>query len=237
MSDIKKKIIWVTGSGRGIGRAIALELGRRGAHVVVSSRTEEEIKTVEREAEKSESQLFARVCDVTDEKSVNDLQQAVRSHWGPIDVLVNNAGLGIFKKIMQTNLDEWERMMAVNARSAFLCTRAVLPDMIERRDGHIINVVSVAGRQPYYNCGGYCASKYAMLGFTEVLRMETRKHGIRVTAFLPGATDTAIWGSATVDRSKMMQPEQVAQSLADICCAPASAMIEEVVLRPMGGDL
>ena len=127
--------------------------------------------------------------------------------------------------------------MDVNRKGAYLCSHAVLPDMIEKKAGHIINVVSVAGKQPYYSCGGYCASKYGLLGFTDVLRLEMRKHGIKVTAFLPGATDTAIWGDADVDRSKMMTPEQVAEGIVSICYSNPNVLNEEIVMRPIGGDL
>ena len=128
-------------------------------------------------------------------------------------------------------------MMDVNLKSAFLCSQAVLPDMIARQSGHIINVVSVAGKQPYYNSGGDCASKYGMLGFTDVLRLENRKHGVKVTAVLPGATSTAIWGDADVDHSVMMRADDVAKVIVLACETKEAALIEEIVVRPQGGDL
>lgn len=231
------KRIWITGSGRGIGRAAALKLAAKGAAVIVSARTEKEINAVADAIRKSGGQALAVRCDVSDKEQVHALVHKVREQLGSVDVLINNAGIGIFKKVTELAEDEWNAMMDTNLKAAFLCAQAVLPDMMEKNSGHIINVISVAGKQPYYNCSGYCASKYGLLGFTDVLRLEVRKYGIHVTAFLPGATDTAIWGDANVDRSRMMTPEQVADNLVNICCTDRNSMVEEIVLRPVGGDL
>ncbi len=231
------KTVWITGGGRGIGKAAALLLAKQGAAVVVSSRTQSELDAVAAEIDKNGGRAMAVRCDVTRKQDIIDLVSKVKDHWGPVDVLVNNAGTGIFDKISRLREKDWDTLMDTNLKSAFLCTQAVLDDMMARESGHIINVVSVAGRQPYYNCGGYCASKYGLLGFTDVLRMEVRKYNIKVTAYLPGATDTGIWGEAQLDRSKMMQVGDVAQGLLNICCRPQNTMVEEVVLRPQGGDL
>ncbi len=237
MSVLADKVVWITGSGRGIGRATALALAKKGAKVVLSARTQVEIEVVQQQISASGGTAMAIRCDGADKKAVNDLVAHVKGAWGAMDILINNAGIAVFRKIVDTSEQDWDAMMNANLKSAFLCSQAVLPGMIERKSGHIINVVSVSGKQPYYNCGGYCASKYGMLGLTDVLRLEGRKHGIRVTAFLPGATDTAIWGNANVDRTKMMSPEQVAQALVAICESDDHSNLEEVVLRPIGGDL
>lgn len=231
------KIIWITGSGRGLGAAAAQELAHRGARVVLSSRTLPELEQVARTIHQSGGIAMPIVCDVTQRNQIEALVRSVREKWGEIEVLVNNAGVGIFKKILQTTERDWDIMMATNLKSAFLCTQAVLPAMIDKQAGHIINIVSVAGQQPYFNCGGYCASKFGMLGFTEVLRLEVRKHRIKITAFLPGATDTLIWGNSDVDRNRMMTAEQVGKTIADICCQEGSHMIEQMIMRPIGGDL
>jgi len=233
----ESKIAWITGSGRGIGRATAGALAEKGFKVVLCARTGPEVEDAVREIEANGGQALGLTCDLTDSAQIEALVRTVRGKWGPVEVLVNNAGIGAFKKIVETSEREWDLMMAVNLKAAFLCTRAVLPAMIRARSGHIINIVSVAGRQPYPACGGYCASKYGLLGFTEVLRLETRKYGVHVTAYLPGATDTAIWGEADVDRSRMMKPEKVAQGITALCCGPPAVMVEEVVMRPAGGDL
>ncbi len=231
------KIAWVTGAGRGIGRAIAIALAEAGARVVLSARTAAQIEGAAKHIIDHGGMAVAVPCDVQHQEQISRLLQQVESTWGTVDILVNNAGMAIFKKIIDIEPEEWDRTMNTNLRAVFLCCKAVLPAMIQRKSGQIINVVSVAGRQPYYNCGAYCASKYGLLGFTEVLRLETRKHGIRVTSLMPGATDTAIWGQANVDRSRMMQPEQVAKAVVAICNSDPTVTIEEVVIRPILGDL
>lgn len=234
---IKGKVIWITGSGRGIGSAIARALAARGARVVVSARTEDDIAVVAGEINADGDSALAIRCDVRDSRQIEELVRHTQELWGPIDVLINNAGIAHFKKIIETTPEEWDAMMDTNLKSAFLCCQAALPAMIERQSGRIINIVSVAGTHPYYNCGGYCASKYGLLGFTDVLRMETRKHGIKVTAMIPGATLTDIWGGSEIDAQRMMAPEDIARSVVAVCDADDAVMIESMVMRPQGGDL
>lgn len=231
------KIAWITGAGRGIGRATAIAMAQAGAKVVLCSRSQGEIYSVAEEIRLANGKALSIACDISKGKEIAGLMKRVRNEWGNIDILVNNAGVAVFEKILSSSEKDWDAMMAVNLKGAFLCTQAVLGPMIERKSGEIINIVSVAGRKGYYNCGAYCASKFGLYGFTEVLRMETRKHGIRVTAVMPGATDTDIWGNADVDRSKMMRPAQVAQTIVSVCCLPPEVMPEEIVVRPIGGDL
>ena len=212
-------------------------LAEKGARIVLSSRTQAEIEAVQMEIASLGGTNMAIPCEGAKKKAVVDLLSQVKASWGTVDILINNAGIAVFRKIVDTSEQDWDAMMNANLKSAFLCSQAVMPGMMERKSGHIINVVSVSGKQPYYNCGGYCASKYGMLGLTDVLRLEGRKHGIRVTAFLPGATDTSIWGTANVDHEKMMRPEQVARGVVTICESDSNSALEEVVLRPIGGDL
>jgi len=236
-NGLNGKIAWITGAGRGIGRAVAIAIAQAGAKVVLCARSQEEIDSVVEKIRSANGEALAIACDVSKAKEIAALVNRVCNQWGDVEILVNNAGVAVFEKILSASEKDWDSMMAVNLKGAFLCTQAVLGPMIERKSGEIINIVSVAGRKGYYNCGAYCASKFGLYGFTEVLRMEARKYGIRVTAVMPGATDTAIWGNADVDRSKMLRPEQVAQTIVSICCAPAEVMPEEIVVRPIGGDL
>ncbi|MBN2355384.1 SDR family oxidoreductase [candidate division KSB1 bacterium] len=235
--QLSGKICWVTGAGRGLGRAMAEALAAAGAQVILSASTTGEIEHVASQIVSKKGKAWAIACDVQNSQDIQQLVRQVKKTWSSVDILINNAGTAVFAKIIDTREDDWDQMMATNLRGAFLCSKAVLPEMIARQSGHIIHVVSVAGKQPYFNCGAYCASKYGLLGFTDVLRLETRRYGIRVTALMPGATDTAIWGNARVDRSRMMQPGQVAETVVALCASDESTMIEEIVLRPIGGDL
>jgi 3-oxoacyl-[acyl-carrier protein] reductase len=235
--DIKGKIIWITGSSRGIGEATAKALAAKGAKVIVSGRTDDDILRVTGDINAEGDSALAIQCDVRSSDDIRNLVQEVKETWGSIDILINNAGIGIFKPILELSEDDWDEMMEINLKSAFLCSKAVLPDMLAKKSGKIINIVSVAGKQAYNGCGGYSASKFGMRGFTDVLRMETRDHGIQVTAVYPGATSTAIWGNADVDFSIMIRPDEVAQSIVAVCETGVSAHLEEIVLRPQGGDL
>ena len=231
------KIAWITGSGRGIGEAIAFALAAQGAKVVVSARNDDDIARIAGEINANGDSALAIPCDVQVNSDIINLVQQTKDVWGPIEILINNAGIAFFKSILDTSEEEWDAMMNTNLKSAFLCTKAVLPDMIRMKRGKILNIVSVAGIQAYHNCGGYCASKFGMHGFTDVLRMEHRRHGIQVTSIIAGATKTAIWGDAAVDFSIMMTPEHVSQAIVSVCEAGESTHIEEIVLRPQGGDL
>ncbi|MBN1480483.1 SDR family oxidoreductase [candidate division KSB1 bacterium] len=235
--ELKNSVAWITGSSRGIGEATAHALANRGAKVVVSGRNEDDIVRVTGEINANGNSALAITCDVHNRADILDLIKQTKDVWGPIDILVNNAGIGIFKKIVDLEEEEWDSMMDINLKSAFLCSQAVLPDMMARQRGKIINIVSVAGKNAYENCGGYCASKFGLHGFSEVLRLETRQYGIQVTSILPGATSTDIWGDADVDHSIMIKPEHVAETIAMVCQAGDSAHIEEVILRPQNGDL
>ncbi len=234
---LKDKVVWITGSSRGIGEATAKTLAAHGAKVIISGRNEDDIERVTGSINANGDSALAIQCDVRHHNDVQNLVDQVKDTWGPIDILINNAGIGIFKKVLDISEDDWDAMMETNLKSAFLCTKAVLPDMLARQAGKIINIVSVAGKQAYGNGGGYCASKFGLRGFTDVLRLETREHGIQVTAIYPGATSTAIWDGADVDFSIMITQDDVAQTILSVCQAGPSAHIEEVVLRPQGGDL
>jgi short-subunit dehydrogenase len=230
-------IAWITGASRGIGAATAIALAERHVRVVLSARHSEGLQKMAQTITENGGRALIVACDVGKKDQVERAVATIKKEWGAITLLVNNAGTAVFRKIVDTKEDDWDLMMNVNLKSAFLCTQAVLPDMIAAQEGHIINIVSVAGRQAFYNCGGYCASKFGLQGFTDVLRMEVRKHGIKVTAVLPGATDTSIWGTSQVDRSRMMKPENIGNAIADLCASTVTGMVEELVIRPQGGDL
>lgn len=235
--DLTNKIIWITGSGRGIGRAMALALSKHGARIVVSARSGGEIEEVAETINTNGGAALAVQCDVRSKAEVDALSAHVKELWGPIDILVNNAGVGVFKHIIDLTPEEWDDTLNTNLRAAFFCTQAVLPDMLKRKSGHILNMVSVAGTKVFPQNAAYSASKFGLLGFNDALREETRDHGIKVTALIPGATSTDIWGNANVDYSVMMQPEDIAQMVVTICQANDSAHIEQIVMRPQGGDL
>ena len=180
----------VTGGGRGIGRAVARALAEQGAAVVVTARTRDEIDAVAAELTADGFRAHAIRCDVSDESSVAGMAGEAVERLGTVDVLVNNAGIALSNPVKRLALEEWNRILAVNATGTFLCSRAFLPGMIDRRWGRIINVASVAGLRGSRYIAAYTASKHAQIGFTRALAAEVADQGITVNAICPGYVDT-----------------------------------------------
>ena len=180
----------VTGGGRGIGRAVARALAEEGAAVVVSARSLDEIGAVAEELVADGLSAYALPCDVADEASVAAMAEEAAALLGTVDVLVNNAGIALSNPVKRLPLEEWSRILAVNATGTFLCTRAFIQGMMDRCWGRVINVASVAGLRGGRYIAAYTASKHAQVGFTRALAMEVADQGITVNAICPGYVDT-----------------------------------------------
>ena len=177
----------VTGGGRGIGRAIARKFAREGAAVVIAARTEQEIEAVAREIREAGGRAAAVVADVSDEKNCARVIQAAKSQFGGVDILVNNAGeYGPVKPVEEIAPDEWDRVIAVHLRGAFLLTRLVLPEMYARGSGAILNISSLSAKAAFQWGSPYAAAKAGMLGLTRVTAAEAARKGVRVNAICPG---------------------------------------------------
>jgi 3-hydroxybutyrate dehydrogenase len=187
---LAEKVALVTGGGRGIGRACALELAARGAAIAVTARTRGEIEAVAREVEAHGSRATSIALDVTDEDSVVAAFEEARATLGPIDILVNNAGIAPSAPFEKTDHALWERTIGTNLTGVFLCTRAAIGSMIQRGWGRVINVASVAGKVGYPYVTAYCASKHGVIGLTRALAMEVATKGVTVNAVCPGYVDT-----------------------------------------------
>lgn len=180
----------VTGAGRGIGAAIARELGRAGARVVLAARNVDEIESVAGEIASGGGAAWAVRCDVADAEAVDRLRAEAESRLGSVDLLVNNAGIATSAPLRRQTLDEWRRVFAVNVEGAFLVTRAFLPPMVERGWGRVVNIASVAGRTGAPYIAAYAASKHALVGMTRALAAEVAPSGVTVNALCPGYVDT-----------------------------------------------
>jgi len=231
--ELKDKVVLITGAGRGIGRATALAFGREGACVAAVARTTCEIRDVAETIRRNGGRAVHVRADITRPAHVRDMARKVEQRFGPVDILVNNAGIAIFKPLLETSVEEWNRLMAVNLRGTFLCTKAVLPSMMKRKRGTVINVASQAGRKGYSGQSAYCASKHGMAGFTKVLALEAKPCGIRVHLVNPGGVDTRLVreGRDDVDVSKYMQPEEVANVILYLAQQEGRATIDEIVVR------
>ena len=190
MTDLKNKNALITGAGKGIGKAIALALAKEGVNIILVARTQEEIDSVAAKVRSLRVKALAITADVADINSVNAAVEKALAEFGTIDILINNAGIATFGKFLELEPTDWERIIQVNLMGTYYVTRAVLPNMIERQTGDIINISSTAGLSGNALTSAYSASKFAVLGLTESLMQEVRKHNIRVTALTPSTVAT-----------------------------------------------
>lgn len=211
---LEGKTALITGAGRGIGRGIALAFAREGARIAAVARTPGELeKTVHLVCEAG-GEAAAFPCDVADAVAVRHTVQAATARFGAIDLLVNNAGVAVFKPFHELTPEDWNKTIDVNLNGVFHTVQAVLPGMMARRQGRIINISSVAGLKPLLHQSAYCASKHALNGLTLVLAMELKEHGIGVHAICPGGVDTRLSQDAMPqrDKSDWMTPEDIAHA-------------------------
>ncbi|MBC6990351.1 3-ketoacyl-ACP reductase [Hymenobacter sp. BT491] len=214
MESLKGKNALVTGAGKGIGRAVALALAQEGVNVGLLARTESQLQEVATEVTALGVKAAVAVADITDIESVNRAVEQVRAELGTIDILINNAGTAAFGKFLELEPSQWENIIRVNLMGTYYATRAVLPGMIERQSGDIINISSTAGQRGAAATSAYSASKFAVLGLTESLMQEVRKHNIRVSALTPStvATELAVELKLTDGNpEKVMQTEDLAE--------------------------
>ncbi len=229
MKPLAGKIAIVTGAGRGIGKAISLSLGRSGARVVLAARSDSELEAVRGEIEKQGGEARVMPTDLTRD---GDIERLVRGA-GPVDYLINNAGWGKHSPVVKARVEDWDRTFQVNLRAPMILSRLVLPGMMEKRAGAIINIASISGKAGQANTAAYSASKAGLLAFSESLYEEVREYGIKVTAILPGFVDTPlIPATAKLDRGKMIRPEDIAQTVLFVLTSAATSCPVEITIRP-----
>lgn len=216
MINLKNKNALITGAGKGIGKAVAIALAKEGVNIVLIARTQADIDEVAQEISTYGVKTLALTADVADINSVNLAIEKAIASFQTIDILINNAGIAAFGKFLELEPSEWERIIQVNLMGVYYVTRAILPNMIERQTGDIINISSTAGLNGNALTSAYSASKFALLGLTDSLMQEMRKHNIRVTALTPStvATDMAKELNLTDGNpEKVMQAEDIAELL------------------------
>ncbi len=237
MSSIKGKVALITGANRGIGRAIAELFAREGAVVAGAARNVELLEEVCSGIRTSGGKATAYQLDLRDEKSIKSVIEKVQDDLGPIDILINNAGVIHLKTITDTPTDILDEIMDINLRGVFITCREVLPSMMERRSGRIINLGSLAGRTGYVEQAAYCASKHAMVGFTRVLAMEAQAFGVRVHLLSPGGvrtemtTELRAFRNEPEDSPDWMTAEEVAEAALYLCGQEGAGVTDEIVLR------
>jgi 3-oxoacyl-[acyl-carrier protein] reductase len=223
----------VTGGSRGIGRAIAHRLALLGAFVSICGRDRAALEESARELAKIGVPVHTQIADVTKPANVTDLVAATESTLGPITILVNNAGIGLFGPTHEKTEADWDRVLDTNLKSVFLVSRAVAPCMIRRGSGDIINISSLAGKNTFAGGGIYCASKWGVLGLSRCMAEDLREHGIRVSVICPGSVATDFSGRSPKDSSKVLGPEDVAHAVEAIVTQGPRSFLSEIQLRPL----
>lgn len=236
MSELKDTVAMVTGASRGIGFAIAARLAKEGAEVVMTARNAEALRKA---AKQVPGKAVPVVADVTSPRDVARLFRRVKKLYGRLDTLVNCAGVFTYKPFRETTLKEWNNNLETNLTAPFLMTQAALPLLAGVEHPHIVNILSISSTRAFPNCSAYTASKFGALGLTRVLRKELQPQGVRLTAILPGLTDTRMLNEFgfEISREQVMQPEDVADAVFTALRQPPRTAVEEVLLMPSSGAL
>jgi NAD(P)-dependent dehydrogenase (short-subunit alcohol dehydrogenase family) len=236
---MKPSVVLITGASQGIGAAIAKVFAAElpGARLALVARSEKNLRTVARACLQLGATVGIFPCDVTRESAVAALARAVTKHFGPVDVLVNNAGKFFGAPFLKTKAADFDAQIATNLRSVFLVSQAFVPAMVKRGRGDIFNLSSIAGLQAYPDGAAYCAAKFGVTGLTKVMRGELKDHGVRVCCVHPGATWTPSWSASGVKPERIMPAEDIARAILDIHRLNRRTVVEEIILRPLAGDL
>jgi len=223
----------VTGAGRGIGAEISRALAACGALVYLAARTEADLQTVAGEIRSAGGTAAEAVTDLSSEEQIVSLFETVRTRSGRLDVLVNNAGIGLYGHVAEAPAEDLDRMYQVNLRGTFLCSREAMRLMTPAGGGYLINIASVLGFKGYVNQGGYTATKHGVMGLTKTLAAEAQEHGIRVSAVLPGAVYTELVRSARpdLDPAELLHPEDVAGAVLYLLSLSERAAVDQIYIR------
>ena len=234
MDSLLGKNAIVTGGTRGIGRAIAERLLREGASVAICGRTGASVAQATREM-KDLGKISGHVADVSNAEQVSEFFRAVDREFTRLDILINNAGQGLFKKVAEMTVEEWHRNIDLNLNGAFYCARLAVQRFVKQGGGFIVNVSSLAAKNPFSGGAGYNASKFGLNGFTEALMLDHRNDNVRVCSIMPGSVDTAFQGDPAKrqgDTSWMIAPQDVADAVVLVLSMPARTMISRIEMRP-----
>lgn len=231
------KTVIITGATKGIGNALAEKFAAEGWNLALCARTEADLAKLKSELSGKAGSIFTMACDVSRPDEVKLFGEKLLAEFGTVDILINNAGVFIPGQVYNEAEGTLENLIETNLYSAYHLSRVLLPRMMERKLGHIFNMCSVASTKAYINGGSYAISKFALLGFSKSLREELKEFNIRVTALIPGATYTPSWQGSGLPEERFMKAEDVAKLVWDVYNLSANTVVEEVVLRPMEGDI
>jgi 3-oxoacyl-[acyl-carrier protein] reductase len=223
----------VTGASRGIGRAIALRLGRMGASVAICARKRADIEHTAASFREEGIRVMPIVADVTLAGDVERLIERTSAEFGEIEVLVNNAGIGLFGSFYERSESDWDTVLDTNLKAVFLTSRAVAARMIRSGSGHIINISSLASKSAFSGGALYCASKWGLMGLTACMAEDLRAQGVRVSVICPGSVNTEFSPHSGRTSATLLQPEDVAHAVATLLTQSPQSFISEIDLRPL----
>jgi 3-oxoacyl-[acyl-carrier protein] reductase len=233
MTNLQGKVALVTGAGRGIGKAISLLLAQSGCRVVLAARTRGQLDETQKEIGARGGEALSIPADLTQDDEINGLVEKTREAWGGVDILINNAGWGKRAPVVKAKVEDWDQTFRLNLRAPMLLAKLLLPNMIEKGEGAVINIGSVSGKTGEANGAAYSASKFGLIGFTQSLFEEVKEYGIKVAVILPGFVDTPlIPPNRQLDRSKMIQAEDVAQTVHFVLTSASTSCPVEITIRP-----
>tara|TARA_X000001036_G_C20662744_1_gene799576 strand:+ start:1125 stop:1829 length:705 start_codon:yes stop_codon:yes gene_type:complete len=231
-----KPIAIITGASSGIGQSLAIELSDK-YFVYLVSRNIRNLNKTKKYIESKNNKCEIIISDITIEKSVNNLYKKIPNK-NQIELLINNAGIAIFKDISNTSVDDWDETINVNLRGAFLMTKSLIDNFKKKKNGKVVFINSGAGLKPFANSSAYVASKYALRGFASSIREELREFNIKVISVFPGAVNTPLWNNKNVEeiRKDMMSVDDLCQSIIHSINAPNNCVVEEILIKRTLGD-
>ncbi len=235
--DLTGSNVWITGASAGIGRAAVERFLEAGAAVIASSRHADRL--ADACAGLESERLLLLPCDVASEEEVAQAYERIVREIGTVDILINNAGTTVFCSFIDSTTDDFDRLHRTNLRGPFLCTKSVLPGMLDKGRGTIVMISSMAAVHAFTDSSVYSATKAGLKAMADCLRLEVRKSGVRVVTLFPGATNTEIWPARLREKhgEKMMDPADVAAAILHVCAAPQGVMYEDVSMQPIGGGV
>lgn len=229
MGSLEGKVALVTGAGRGIGRAIAVALAKSGCQVILTARTISQLVDVQKEIQALHGKALAIQADLTRDDDLHSLVETC----GAVDILINNAGWGKRAPVVKGNVEDWDQTFRLNLRAPMILAKQLLPNMIAKGEGAVINIGSVSGKAGEANGAAYSASKFGLIGFTQSLYEEVREKGIKVAVILPGFVDTPlIPPNRKLDRGKMIQAGDIAHAVHYVLTSPSTCCPVEITMRP-----
>lgn len=232
MKRLTDKIAVVTGGSKGIGKQVALVLGREGCRVVITARNEQELNAAAEEIRSEGIEVLPVKADVRNPAEVTQLAAAVREKFGAARILVNNAGIGLFSEVATMKDDDFRAVLETNLFGVFYCTKAFLPGMIENNEGFVVNISSLAGKNNFAGGSAYCASKHALISFAECLMLEVRHHNIKVSTICPGSVQTE-FSADSKKKSWALSGEDVAKAVLDVVTGSPASLVSLVEMRPL----